>query len=85
MGSPGSMSDHGEQGRSLGQRRSFTPEFKAEIVELCQRGTGHVRHAGNPESTAELRFKGVMVIPTGLRVAWRTGLRQAIRPWPRSS
>jgi transposase len=29
---------------SMGKRprrcRSFTPEFKAEVVELCQRGTG---------------------------------------------
>ena len=25
-------------GRSPGRRRSFTAEFKAEIVELCQRG-----------------------------------------------
>ena len=25
-------------GRSPGARRSFTPEFKAEIVEVCQRG-----------------------------------------------
>ena len=25
-------------GRKSRQRRSFTPEFKAEIVELCQRG-----------------------------------------------
>ncbi len=25
-------------------RRSFTPEFKAEIVELCQRGDRSVGH-----------------------------------------
>jgi transposase len=29
------------------QRRSFTPEFKAEIVELCQRG-GPVSGTGLP-------------------------------------
>jgi transposase len=32
------MSDHGEHGKKPRRRRSFTPEFKAEIVELCQRG-----------------------------------------------
>jgi transposase-like protein len=32
------MSDHGEQGRKPPRRRSLTPELKAEIVELCQRG-----------------------------------------------
>jgi transposase len=35
---PGRMSDHGEHGGKARRRRSFTPEFKAEIVELCQRG-----------------------------------------------
>ena len=30
-------------GRSPGGRRSFTPEFKAEIVELCQRGDRSAR------------------------------------------
>ena len=29
--------EHGEQ-EEASPRRSFTPEFKAEIVELCQRG-----------------------------------------------
>jgi len=33
------MPDHGEHGDEEARpRRSFTPEFKAEIVELCQRG-----------------------------------------------
>jgi transposase len=32
------MSDHGEHGEEARRRRSFAPEFKAEIVELCQRG-----------------------------------------------
>jgi transposase len=34
------MSDHGEHGEQEAprQRRSFTPEFKSEIIELCQRG-----------------------------------------------
>jgi transposase len=32
------MSDHGEHGEKPRRRRSFTPEFKAEIVELCARG-----------------------------------------------
>ena len=36
--SPGRMSDHGEHGERPRRRRSFTPEFKAEIVELCPRG-----------------------------------------------
>jgi transposase len=31
------------------RRRSFTPEFKAEIVELCQRGTG--RSARSPATS----------------------------------
>jgi transposase len=35
---PGRMSDHGERGKEAPRRGSFTPEFKAEIVELCQRG-----------------------------------------------
>jgi transposase len=36
---PGRMSDHGEHGRKKPRRRrSFAPEFKAEIVELCLRG-----------------------------------------------
>jgi transposase len=39
------MSDHGEHGgQEARQRRSFTPEFKAEIVELCQRGDRSVGH-----------------------------------------
>lgn len=32
------MSDHAERGEEARQRRSFTREFKAEIVELGQRG-----------------------------------------------
>ena len=32
------MSDLGEHGEEARRRRSFTPEFKAEIVEQCQRG-----------------------------------------------
>ena len=32
------MSDHGKHGEQAPRRRSFTPEFKAEIAELCQRG-----------------------------------------------
>jgi transposase len=32
------MSDYGEHGEWPRRRRSFTAEFKAEIVELCQRG-----------------------------------------------
>jgi transposase len=33
------MSDYGEHGEEEARpRRSFTPEFKAEIVELCQHG-----------------------------------------------
>ena len=35
---PGRMSDHGRQGKKPRRRRAFTAEFKAEIVELCQRG-----------------------------------------------
>jgi transposase len=36
---PRRMSDHGEHGKKPRRhRRSFTPEFKAEIVGLCQRG-----------------------------------------------
>jgi transposase-like protein len=36
---PGMMSDHGGHGeRSPRRRRSFTPEFKAEIVSLGQQG-----------------------------------------------
>jgi transposase len=31
-------------------RRSFTPEFKAEIVELCQRGDRSVGHTGIAEA-----------------------------------
>jgi transposase-like protein len=37
------MSDHGSHGEEARKRRSFTPEFKAEMVDLCQRGS--VRHA----------------------------------------
>jgi transposase len=32
------MSIMGNEKKRLRQRRSFTAEFKAEIVELCQRG-----------------------------------------------
>lgn len=36
---PGRMSDLGSMGRKKPRpRRSFTPEFKAEIVKLCQQG-----------------------------------------------
>jgi transposase len=30
-------------GKKPRRRRSFTPEFKAEIVELCQRGSALLR------------------------------------------
>jgi transposase len=32
------MSDHGEHGEEAPAPPSFTPEFKAEIVGLCQQG-----------------------------------------------
>ena len=32
------MESMGSSSKKPRQRRSFTPEFKAEIVELCQRG-----------------------------------------------
>jgi len=36
---PGRISDHGERGEEAAAASPcFTPEFKAEIVELCQRG-----------------------------------------------
>jgi transposase len=35
---PGRMSDHGEHGEKPRCRRSFTAEFKAEIVERCRHG-----------------------------------------------
>jgi len=34
-------------GKKPRQRRSFTPEFKAEIVELCQRGDWSVGHVAS--------------------------------------
>jgi hypothetical protein len=39
------MADHGTNGEQARRRHSFTPEFKAEIVGLCQAfrvlGAGH--------------------------------------------
>src|SRR5450755_351508 len=37
------MSDHGEHGKKPRRRRSFTREFKAEIVGLCRQGDRSVR------------------------------------------
>ena len=37
---PGRMSDHGEHGEEAPAPPLVHPEFKAEIIELCQRGTG---------------------------------------------
>ena len=48
------MSDHGEQGKKPRRRGSVIPEFKAEIVELRQRGDRSVsqvaRHFGLTET-----------------------------------
>lgn len=59
------MSDHGEQGKKPRRRRSFTPEFKAEIVELCQRGD---RSVGQVAKDFDLTETAVRV-PSGSKAS----------------
>jgi transposase-like protein len=42
-------------GRKSRPRRSFTPEFKAEIVELCQRGDRSVGQVARDFDLTETR------------------------------
>jgi transposase len=39
-------------------RRSFTPDFKAEIVELCQRGERSVGHVARDFDLTETAVRG---------------------------
>ncbi len=41
------------------QRRSFTPEFKAEIVELCQRGDRSIGQVAREFDLTEIAGAGV--------------------------
>jgi transposase-like protein len=50
------MESVGEEPR---RRRSFTPEFKAEIVELCQRGDRSVGQVARDFDLTETAVRGV--------------------------
>ena len=46
-------------GKKPRRRRSFTPEFKAEIVELCQRGDRSAGQVAKDFDLTETRSAGV--------------------------
>ena len=50
-------------------RRSFTPEFKAEIVELCERG-GPVRRPGREELRPDRDGLGRRLLGDRQAAAW---------------
>ena len=59
-------------GKKPRRRRSFTPEFKAEIVELCQRGdrsVGQVARGFDLTETAVREWSGK---PSAMRASART-------------
>jgi hypothetical protein len=66
------MSDHGEHGEKARRRRSFTREFKAEIVELCQHGDRSVGQAARDFDLTE-------TVVGGLAFAERAGSSAATR------
>ena len=61
------MSDHGKHGEEPRRRRSFTPEFKAEIVELCQRRDRAVLPLGRDDTSQSV---GVSAAESGTVVTW---------------
>jgi transposase len=69
-------------GKKPRRRRSFTPEFKAEIIELCQRGDRsvgqvakdsdqHINTGRNPAHTREAAYS---VAGGGTSHFWRDSL-----------
>ena len=52
------MSDHRERGEEARKRRSFTPEFKAEIVDLCRRGDRSIGQIAKDFDLTETAVRG---------------------------
>jgi hypothetical protein len=62
-------------------RRSFTPEFKAEIVELCQRGDRSIGQVARDFDLTETAVPGVGAPGrTRRRIAWRRRVDQRGTP-----
>src|SRR5882762_9564014 len=53
----GRMSDHGEHGKKPRCRRSSSPEFKAEIVQLCQQGDRSVGQVAKDFDLTEIAVR----------------------------
>jgi hypothetical protein len=51
------MSDHGEHGEEARCRRSSSPEFKAEIVQLCQQGDRSVGQVAKDFDLTEIAVR----------------------------
>ena len=52
------MSDHGEHGKKPRCRGSSSPEFKAEIVQLCQQGDRSVGQVAKDFDLTEIAVLG---------------------------
>ena len=67
-------------GKKPRRRRSFTPEFKAEIVDLCQRGdrsVGQVAKDFDLTETAVREWVKQAERDTGTRERWRPDQHRA--------
>jgi transposase-like protein len=53
----GRTSDHGEHGKKPRRRRSSSPEFKAEIVQLCQPGDRSVGQVAKEFDLTEIAVR----------------------------
>ncbi len=60
-------------------RRSFTPEFKAEIVELCRRGDRSVGRVAKDFDLAEKTAVRLWVTQAGVDAGGRDGLTSGER------
>jgi transposase len=60
-------------GKKPRRRRSFTPEFKAEIIELCQRGDRSVGQVAKDFDLTETAVRSGSSRPSGTRGPGRTG------------
>src|SRR5664279_6024140 len=82
---PGRMSTMETMGKSQPRpRRSFTPDFKAEIVELCQRAERSVGHVARDFDLTETAVRGWVkqaerAARTGTDGGLTTGEREELR------
>ncbi|MFE9139548.1 transposase [Streptomyces sp. NPDC007355] len=73
------MDEHGEKRQSR-PRRSFTREFKAEIVELCRRGDRSVGQVAQDFDLTETEPFRVRKRLDHLRCGWSPRCGPATRP-----